>query len=73
MSEKAKLEYHVDYYDDDDNLLSEEENDRGDFDLQCTSCHEIVVSADDRYSAESFMEHWNYCPICGVKFEKEEK
>ena len=65
------LEYHVDYYDDDDNLLSEEENDRTDFTLQCTSCHEIVVVADDRYSAETFMENWNYCPICGVKFDKE--
>lgn len=67
--QKAKLEYDIVYEDEEGNPIPEEHSNRNDFDLSCSSCGCFVVAAYDEESARYFMEHWNYCPMCGVRFE----
>lgn len=70
MSEKAKLGYWAIYTDDDDNDIPEPYYGRDDFTLMCSACKAEFWN-DCREGAEAIMEAWNYCPVCGKKFEKE--
>lgn len=60
MSKKSRLNY----------LVKDEYKYRDDFILRCCNCYTLFPNFC-REEADSKLIHWNYCPMCGVKFDKE--